>query len=426
FDVDFAAKTTDDMTEGVSNLYFSGKDTSQLPETGTFLYFNNTRFTDRFDVDFAAKTTDDLTEGVSNLYFSGKTTEDLPESGTFLYFNNDRAIYAIEQDAILGFSGSIDSSLSHSGINNTTNFRIQETGLGSLILSGANSSITALQLNAVNGGISMDAGLSGINLLSDGRISMGNLMNIKVFADDTERDVLTPVIGDMCFMINGTAPAATNNLQYYDGGAWVNLESGSISDATIIQAIKNVGGVTGEGFDLTFGTTGLVTLYSESSEFNSIYVNSVNGGVNISANNGGIDLTCGTTPFQVNAGGSIQLNAHDESYFSTTSGNLTIENTAGDVLLHAASGIVGITGGLVASSEQITSSGAISLNHLITTFDTTLGEITATLANGEIGQMKILVGEIIAAGVTATITPTTPLGFASVAFNLTGASANLL
>jgi hypothetical protein len=111
---------------------------------------------------------------------------------------------------------------------------------------------------------------------------------------------------------------------------------------------------------------------------------------------------------------------------SSSTNALTLSAPNGGLILSAASGIVGITGGLAASSQQITSSGAISLNHLITTFNTTSGAINATLADGEVGQMKILVGETIATGITATVTPTSPLGFTSVAFNLTGGAANLL
>jgi len=74
FDTDFALKDTDDLTEGVTNLYytstrfdtdFSGKTTTDLTE-GTNLYYT----TARFDTAFSGKDTDDLTEGLTNLYYT--------------------------------------------------------------------------------------------------------------------------------------------------------------------------------------------------------------------------------------------------------------------------------------------------------------------------------------------------------------------
>ena len=65
---------SDDITEGVSNLYytsarfdadFATKTTTDLAE-GTNLYYTQ----GRFDTAFAAKNTDDLSEGVTNLYFT--------------------------------------------------------------------------------------------------------------------------------------------------------------------------------------------------------------------------------------------------------------------------------------------------------------------------------------------------------------------
>ncbi len=137
----------------------------------------------------------------------------------------------------------------------------------------------------------------------------------------------------------------------------------------------------------------------------------------------GINFTSDNPKILHNGSGSGSLTIETNS---SSTDALTLSAPNGGLILSAASGIVGITGGFAASSEQITASGAISLNHLITTFNTTSGVINATLANGEVGQMKILVGETIATGITATITPTTPLGFTSVAFNLTGGAANLL
>ena len=72
FDTRFATKDTDDLTQGTTNLYyatslfntdFGTKTTSDLTE-GTNLYYTDARF----DTRLSAKTSDDLTEGSTNLY----------------------------------------------------------------------------------------------------------------------------------------------------------------------------------------------------------------------------------------------------------------------------------------------------------------------------------------------------------------------
>ena len=79
FDSDFAQKTTDDLTEGSTNLYYR---------------------TDRFDSDFGDNNTDDLAEGTTNIYyttarfdsdFGDNNTDDLTEGSTNLYYTDTRA-----------------------------------------------------------------------------------------------------------------------------------------------------------------------------------------------------------------------------------------------------------------------------------------------------------------------------------------------
>lgn len=92
FDSAFAGKSTTNLTEG-TNLYytaarfntaFAGKTTTDLAE-GVNLYYTD----GRFDTRLATKSTDDLVEGATNKYFSGKTTTDLTE-GSNLYYTNTR------------------------------------------------------------------------------------------------------------------------------------------------------------------------------------------------------------------------------------------------------------------------------------------------------------------------------------------------
>ena len=88
FDSDFGGKTTDALTEGSINLYYTDaransafdtrlatKSTSDLAE-GTNLYYTTARADSDFDVRLATKTTDNITEGSTNLYFTDERVDD--------------------------------------------------------------------------------------------------------------------------------------------------------------------------------------------------------------------------------------------------------------------------------------------------------------------------------------------------------------
>lgn len=109
-----ATKTTADLTEG-SNLYYTqarfdsaltAKNTDDVSEGTTNLYYTVARDTAQFNTDLATKTTADVTEG-SNLYYTAardtaqfdtdlatKSTTDLTE-GSNLYYTDTRAQTAI-------------------------------------------------------------------------------------------------------------------------------------------------------------------------------------------------------------------------------------------------------------------------------------------------------------------------------------------
>ncbi|WLW36924.1 structural protein [Synechococcus phage S-8S29] len=106
---DVSNHTTDDIAEGVTNLYYTdaradariaAASTDDLSEGSTNLYFTNTRAEASFDTKIAAATTDDLSEGAANLYYTdaradariaAADTDALSEGSTNLYFTDARA-----------------------------------------------------------------------------------------------------------------------------------------------------------------------------------------------------------------------------------------------------------------------------------------------------------------------------------------------
>ena len=87
--------STDDLSEGSTNKYFSGKTTDDLAEGSTNEYFTNAKF----DTKFNAKDTDDVSEGTTNQYytqlrfntdFASKTTDSLSEGTQRFYYTDER------------------------------------------------------------------------------------------------------------------------------------------------------------------------------------------------------------------------------------------------------------------------------------------------------------------------------------------------
>ena len=111
FDAAFSAKTTDDLTEGATNLYmtssrfttqFNAKTTTNLTE-GTNLYYTDGRADSRVSTGFSTRTTTNLAEGI-NLYYTNtradarfdtkwalKTTDDLTQGSTNLYLTTTQS-----------------------------------------------------------------------------------------------------------------------------------------------------------------------------------------------------------------------------------------------------------------------------------------------------------------------------------------------
>ncbi len=106
---DISTKTTDDVAEGSTNLYytrarfdsaFGEKTTSNLSE-GANLYYTDARV----DANIATKTTDDLAEGVTNKYygtalfdadFATKSTDSLGEGSNNLYYTDARVTSLVD------------------------------------------------------------------------------------------------------------------------------------------------------------------------------------------------------------------------------------------------------------------------------------------------------------------------------------------
>jgi hypothetical protein len=109
-EIDFTEFDTDDIDEGASNLYFTDQRVIDLLTGSSQTNIAITEYDGQLifvaENGVGDSTTDDLTEGTTNLYFTDQraqdavtenlTTDDLDEGETNLYFTDQRAVDALE------------------------------------------------------------------------------------------------------------------------------------------------------------------------------------------------------------------------------------------------------------------------------------------------------------------------------------------
>lgn len=83
-----------------------------------------------------------------------------------------------------------------------------------------------------------------------------------------------------------------------------------------------------------------------------------------------------------------------------------------------------ITGDVIASAQSLSGAGAVNVTDMFTSLTTTGATQALTLANGTVGQMKIITHTVD--GGSAVLTPTTKIGFSTITFTAVGDSVSLI
>ena len=111
---------------------------------------------------------------------------------------------------------------------------------------------------------------------------------------------------------------------------------------------------------------------------------------------------------------------------SPTTGAVTVDATFG-----AASSVTTLTvtgaatvGSLIGGVQSLSGAGAVNLTTLTTALTTTGAAQALTLANGTLGQVKMVVHAVD--GGSAVLTPTTKIGFSTITFTNVGDAATLV
>ena len=98
---------------------------------------------------------------------------------------------------------------------------------------------------------------------------------------------------------------------------------------------------------------------------------------------------------------------------------ISINSTTGAVTVTSSTGDATVLG-----TQTLSGAGAVDVTNTLTSLTTTGAAQALTLANGTVGQVKIIVHAVD--GGSAVLTPTTKIGFSTITFTGVGESASLV
>ena len=108
-----------------------------------------------------------------------------------------------------------------------------------------------------------------------------------------------------------------------------------------------------------------------------------------------------------------------------TSTNGFIGAVTGNITGNVTGNITGnVTGDIFASTQSLSGAGAVNVTDMFTSLTTSGAAQALTLANGTVGQIKVI-SHVVDAG-SAVLTPTTKIGFTTVTFTNVGDSVTLI
>lgn len=113
---------------------------------------------------------------------------------------------------------------------------------------------------------------------------------------------------------------------------------------------------------------------------------------------------------------------------TTFNGPVRSENGFQSITKSATTGAVTVNSSfgtdVVFSTQSLSGAGAVNITNTFTSLTTTGASQALTLANGTVGEMKIIVHTVD--GGSAVLTPTTKIGFSTITFTAVGDSATLI
>ena len=99
--------------------------------------------------------------------------------------------------------------------------------------------------------------------------------------------------------------------------------------------------------------------------------------------------------------------------------SVTVSSTTGAVTVNSSFGK-----DVVLSTQSLSGAGAVNVTDAFTSLTTTGAAQALTLANGSVGEVKVIVHTVD--GGSAVLTPTTKIGFTTITFTAVGDAATLI
>lgn len=99
--------------------------------------------------------------------------------------------------------------------------------------------------------------------------------------------------------------------------------------------------------------------------------------------------------------------------------SVTVSSTTGAVTVNSSFGK-----DVVLSTQSLSGAGAVNITDAFTSLTTTGASQALTLANGSVGEVKVIVHTVD--GGSAILTPTTKIGFTTITFTAVGDAATLI
>lgn len=113
---------------------------------------------------------------------------------------------------------------------------------------------------------------------------------------------------------------------------------------------------------------------------------------------------------------------------TTFSGPVRSENGFQSISINSTTGAVTVNSSfatdVVLSTQSLSGAGAVDITNAFTSLTTTGVSQALTLANGTVGELKVIVHAVD--GGSAVLTPTTKIGFSTVTFAAVGDSVTLI
>lgn len=113
---------------------------------------------------------------------------------------------------------------------------------------------------------------------------------------------------------------------------------------------------------------------------------------------------------------------------TTFTGPVRSENGFQSITKDASTGAVTVNSSfgkdVVLSAQSLSGAGAVDITNAFTSLTTTGAAQALTLADGSVGELKIIVHAVD--GGSAVLTPTTKIGFSTITFTAVGDSAMLI